>query len=66
MNANGFLSVALHAGLTLSVFTIINNEQPSAYMDEIFHIPQARKYCYGKFKEVCTIKINAKVFRAIK
>ena len=52
MNVNGLLAVGLHAGLSLCVFNIINNEIPEPYMDEIFHIPQARKYCYGKFKEV--------------
>jgi len=26
--------------------------QPTAYMDEIFHIPQAQKYCNGSFEEV--------------
>ena len=52
MNPNGMLAVSIHAGLSLCIFTLINNEQPTAYMDEIFHVPQARKYCYGKFKEV--------------
>ena len=23
------------------------------YMDEIFHIPQAQKYCDGNFSDVC-------------
>jgi len=51
MSINGFLAVSVHAGLSLCVFNIMHNAQPAAYMDEIFHIPQARKYCYGKFDE---------------
>ena len=52
MSVNGFLAVSIHAGLSLCIFNIMHNAQSSAYMDEIFHIPQARKYCYGKFDEV--------------
>ena len=52
MKVNGLLTVGLHAGLTLCIFMVINNEQPEPYMDEIFHIPQGRKFCYGNFKEV--------------
>ena len=52
MNFNGLMAVGLHAGVSLVIFTLINQAQPTAYMDEIFHIPQARKYCYGKFREV--------------
>ncbi len=29
-----------------------NNKLSSAYMDELFHIPQAQKYCKGIFNEV--------------
>ena len=46
------MAVGLHAGVSLGIFTLINQAQPTAYMDEIFHIPQARQYCYGKFREV--------------
>ena len=52
MSVNGFLAVSVHAGLSLCIFNIMHNAQSTAYMDEIFHIPQARKYCYGKFDEV--------------
>ncbi len=41
------LSVALSA----FIFMVINTVQSEPYMDEIFHIPQARKYCNGKFTE---------------
>ncbi len=30
----------------------ISEQQAEPYMDEIFHIPQAQKYCQGKFNEV--------------
>ena len=55
MSVNGFLAVSIHAGLSLCIFNIMHNAQSTAYMDEIFHIPQARKYCYGKFDEVILI-----------
>ena len=53
MDKNGLLAAGLHAGVSLSIFNVVNNAVPQPYMDEIFHIPQARKYCYGKFQEVC-------------
>lgn len=33
------------------VFSRVTREQREPYMDEIFHIPQAQKYCQGKFNE---------------
>lgn len=33
------------------VFSTVTREQREPYMDEIFHIPQAQKYCQGKFSE---------------
>lgn len=33
------------------VFSRVTREQREPYMDEIFHIPQAQKYCQGKFGE---------------
>ncbi|KAF4079619.1 hypothetical protein AMELA_G00180100 [Ameiurus melas] len=33
------------------VFSKIAREQRESYMDEIFHVPQAQKYCEGKFTE---------------
>lgn len=38
------------------LFSKITREQRDPYMDEIFHVPQAQKYCDGKFNEV--IKVN--------
>ncbi|KAF6730885.1 Dol-P-Glc:Glc(2)Man(9)GlcNAc(2)-PP-Dol alpha-1,2-glucosyltransferase [Oryzias melastigma] len=33
------------------IFSKVTREQREPYMDEIFHIPQAQKYCQGKFSE---------------
>ncbi|XP_036373761.1 dol-P-Glc:Glc(2)Man(9)GlcNAc(2)-PP-Dol alpha-1,2-glucosyltransferase [Megalops cyprinoides] len=42
-SANFFISCLL--------FSKITREQRDPYMDEIFHVPQAQKYCQGKFSE---------------
>uniref|UniRef100_H3CYR1 Dol-P-Glc:Glc(2)Man(9)GlcNAc(2)-PP-Dol alpha-1,2-glucosyltransferase n=1 Tax=Tetraodon nigroviridis TaxID=99883 RepID=H3CYR1_TETNG len=34
------------------IFSRITREQRNPYMDEIFHVPQAQKYCHGKFSEM--------------
>ncbi|XP_030643074.1 dol-P-Glc:Glc(2)Man(9)GlcNAc(2)-PP-Dol alpha-1,2-glucosyltransferase [Chanos chanos] len=33
------------------LFSVITREQRDPYMDEIFHVPQAQRYCQGKFSE---------------
>lgn len=33
------------------LFAKITREQRQSYMDEIFHVPQAQKYCEGKFTQ---------------
>lgn len=33
------------------VFSSVTREQREPYMDEIFHVPQAQKYCQGRFSE---------------
>ncbi|TDH65270.1 hypothetical protein CCR75_000261 [Bremia lactucae] len=33
------------------LFAIVNKTVPDPYMDEIFHIPQAQKYCKGLYAE---------------
>ncbi|XP_051889812.1 dol-P-Glc:Glc(2)Man(9)GlcNAc(2)-PP-Dol alpha-1,2-glucosyltransferase isoform X3 [Pristis pectinata] len=33
------------------LFALISRAQRAPYMDEIFHVPQAQKYCQGKFSE---------------
>ncbi|KAJ6447196.1 glucosyltransferase [Purpureocillium lavendulum] len=30
---------------------VVSREVPQPYLDEVFHIPQAQKYCEGKFRE---------------
>ncbi|KAF7694058.1 dol-P-Glc:Glc(2)Man(9)GlcNAc(2)-PP-Dol alpha-1,2-glucosyltransferase [Silurus meridionalis] len=42
-STNFFISCFLFSKITL--------EQRETYMDEIFHVPQAQKYCEGKFTE---------------
>ena len=34
------------------LFFKMNEVQSAPYMDEIFHIPQAQRYCNGSFTEV--------------
>lgn len=36
----------------LTVFFVVNDEVPQPYMDEIFHVEQARAYCVGNFSQV--------------
>ncbi|XP_057711579.1 dol-P-Glc:Glc(2)Man(9)GlcNAc(2)-PP-Dol alpha-1,2-glucosyltransferase isoform X1 [Corythoichthys intestinalis] len=33
------------------IFSKVTREQREPYMDEIFHVPQAQKYCHGKFNQ---------------
>lgn len=47
----GIVLVGVYTGITAVLLAVTNSVQPAPYMDEIFHIPQAQKYCYGKFKE---------------
>ncbi|CAK8675994.1 dol-P-Glc:Glc(2)Man(9)GlcNAc(2)-PP-Dol alpha-1,2-glucosyltransferase-like [Clavelina lepadiformis] len=37
--------------VTTVLFQVIYNAQSTAFIDEIFHIPQAKKYCSGQFNE---------------
>ena len=54
--ANSFSSFTAVSLLFICISGVIqlkfDNEQPEPYMDEIFHIPQAQRYCDGRFKEV--------------
>ena len=52
----GLLSVAGLTAATAVLLAAITSVVPEPYMDEIFHIPQAQKYCYGKFKEASNDK----------
>lgn len=38
-------------GVTCTLFEYMNHLQPTPYLDEVFHIPQAQKYCDGNFTE---------------
>ncbi|XP_043569527.1 dol-P-Glc:Glc(2)Man(9)GlcNAc(2)-PP-Dol alpha-1,2-glucosyltransferase isoform X2 [Chiloscyllium plagiosum] len=39
------------------VFSAISRVQRAPYMDEIFHVPQAQRYCDGRFSEAtCTFR----------
>ncbi len=49
--------VCVFFGLSASLLIKIDQRQPKPYMDEIFHIPQAQKYCEGRFTEVKQIMI---------
>ncbi|KAJ4270181.1 glucosyltransferase [Fusarium torreyae] len=39
------------AGTCLSWLYIVSAVVPEPYLDEVFHIPQAQKYCQGRFQE---------------
>nr|CAD7396447.1 unnamed protein product [Timema poppensis] len=41
--------VSLFAGITYFIFDTVYKTQPNPYLDEIFHIPQAQKYCKWLF-----------------
>ena len=47
-----WLVTGLYTAVSASIFKLIYWVQPEPYMDEIFHIPQARRYCNGNFTEV--------------
>ncbi|XP_020508653.2 dol-P-Glc:Glc(2)Man(9)GlcNAc(2)-PP-Dol alpha-1,2-glucosyltransferase [Labrus bergylta] len=50
----GYLFTALCSTnflISCLLFSRVTREQREPYMDEIFHIPQAQKYCQGKFNE---------------
>ena len=53
-----FLVTAFYLAVSAAVFSLVNSVQPDPYMDEIFHVPQARKYCNGKFTEVMMSKFE--------
>ncbi|KAI9558010.1 hypothetical protein GHT06_014763 [Daphnia sinensis] len=41
--------VAVYAGGLLIISSHINEIQPTPYLDEIYHVPQAQEYCNGNF-----------------
>lgn len=47
----GRIAVALIvSSWVIPISIIVNRIVPEPYMDEIFHVPQAQKYCVGNFK----------------
>lgn len=49
LRVEGVTLFAVYLAMTASIFTIMHSANPKPYMDEIFHIPQAQKYCNGSF-----------------
>ena len=45
------LSLTVYAAILGVIGDSVNRNVPQPYMDEIFHIPQARRYCDGNFTE---------------
>lgn len=43
-----------YAATSTIIATQLSDFVSQPYMDEVFHIPQAQKYCNGSFSEVCT------------
>lgn len=43
---------AVYVGGLLMISSHINEIQPSPYLDEIYHLPQAQEYCKGNFTHV--------------
>ncbi|XP_071960635.1 dol-P-Glc:Glc(2)Man(9)GlcNAc(2)-PP-Dol alpha-1,2-glucosyltransferase-like [Antedon mediterranea] len=48
-NVTGYLASFCFFIPTLAVFLWFRNVQPTPYMDEIFHVPQALNYCNGSY-----------------
>lgn len=47
------LSITFILGfVSIHILNLIYNEQSTPYIDEIFHISQAQKYCNGNWTEV--------------
>ncbi|KAJ2744597.1 glucosyltransferase [Coemansia sp. BCRC 34301] len=38
-----------YASVSYSILQRVNTEVPAPYMDEVFHVPQAQRYCQGQF-----------------
>lgn len=44
--------LCLFFGISGALLLKVDQIQPKPYMDEIFHVPQAQRYCEGRFREV--------------
>ncbi|XP_033647882.1 putative Dol-P-Glc:Glc(2)Man(9)GlcNAc(2)-PP-Dol alpha-1,2-glucosyltransferase isoform X1 [Asterias rubens] len=51
MNVVLAVVLSMFLAFTSVLFYHVNKVQPQPYMDEIFHVPQAKKYCNGSFNE---------------
>ena len=45
------LTLGVYAALLCVVGGLVERNVPDPYMDEIFHIPQAQRYCAGNFTQ---------------
>ena len=45
------LTLGVYAALLCVVGELVDQNVPEPYMDEIFHIPQAQRYCAGNFTQ---------------
>ncbi len=45
------LLLTVFVSVSALAFALLNSTQPEPYMDEIFHVPQAVRYCEGRFGE---------------
>ena len=43
---------AIYTSLLLAISNKINEVQPIPYLDEIYHVPQAKEYCRGNYSYV--------------
>ncbi len=55
MDLSGLVATAGYAAVTSAIAYQVNEHVPEPYMDEIFHIPQAQKYCTGNFRDVSVL-----------
>ena len=53
-----FVALAVLIFTISLTFQYIYNEQPDPYMDEVFHVPQARQFCSGNFSNVRFVCFN--------
>lgn len=48
---------AVYISVLLVTHELINRVQPTPYLDEIYHVPQAQEYCRGNFSHVIFLNI---------
>lgn len=62
ISAGRFAVSALFVLVTAVIFLQVEKFQHTPYMDEIFHVPQAQKYCAGNFTEVIILIAMCKMW----